>query len=306
MGTPDTAFQRKQNTKKPRNYTPYGFLLPSVITILVVILFPFLMAIYISVNQVNLVTDPGKFFFKGVENFIALTQDSRVSNSIWVTIKYVVGVVMIETLLGLAIALFLNRNFRGKSLVRTMIILPMFITPVVVALIWRMFYDPTSGILNWGLGVLGLGSEHDWLGNPLLALLAIIVVDVWQWTPFMVLIIMAGLDSLPLDIYEAAYVDGASELQMIRYITLPLILPSVFIAVVLRTIDALKAFDLIWVMTQGGPGLATETTNLYSYIIGFKYFRIGYATSLALVFTISVTICASIVVNKAFKRVQSL
>ena len=122
----------------------------------------------------------------------------------------------------------------------------------------------------------------------------------------MVLIIMAGLDSLPVDIYEAAYVDGASELQMIRYITLPLILPAVFIALVLRTIDALKAFDLIWVMTQGGPGLATETTNLYAYVIGFKYFRIGYATSLALVFTLFVTICASIVVNKAFKRVQSI
>ena len=178
----------------------------------------------------------------------------------------------------------------------------MFITPVVVALTWRMFYDPTSGIINFILGSMGLGNRHDWLGSTGLALPSVLLADIWQWTPFMILIIMAGLDSVPQEMYEAAYVDGSTEWKTIRYITIPLLIPSIGVAVILRAIDAIKAFDLVYVMTKGGPGLATETTNMYAYTVGFQYFKIGYATTVGFVFTMLITILTSFIVNRTFNR----
>jgi multiple sugar transport system permease protein len=285
--------------------TAYRFLLPSVVTIALVILLPTILAAYITLNNVNLTENGGKFIFAGLSNYINLAKDSRFFNSLVKTILYVVGSVVVETVIALAICLFLERRFRGRQVVRTLIIVPMFVTPVVVALIWRMFYDPTSGMVNFILKVIGFGSKNAWLGSSYLALPAIVISDIWEWTPFMILIIMAGLESLPVDIFEAAYVDGASELSVIRYLTIPLIVPAMLVAVTFRTIDALKAFDLIWVMTKGGPGVATETTNLYAYTVGFEYFRIGYATTVAFVFTLVVTVIASNLVTRLFARARS-
>ena len=278
--------------------TAYSFLLPCVLTILIVTIVPLVLAINISFHDVNLMTGNGAFVPNRGRNYGNLFKDARFYNSLLITAFYVLGAVSVETVLSVFISLLLNRRFRGKNLVRTLIIVPMFITPVVVALSWRMFYDPTSGIVNWLLGSLGLGNRHDWLGSAALALPAILIADVWEWTPFMVLIILAGLESVPMEFYEAAYVDGASELQAIRHISLPLVVSAIVVAAVLRTIDALKAFDLIYVMTRGGPGLATETANMYAYTIGFQYFRIGYATTAALVFTFIVTFGASALINR--------
>jgi multiple sugar transport system permease protein len=286
-------------------FTPYGFILPAIISVGLVIVLPSLLAIYITLNDVDLRIDNGKFIFSGIKNFITLVRDPRIGNSVLNTLKYVVGCVSLETLLSLTVALLLNRKFRGKSFIRTVILIPMFITPVVVALVWRMFYDPTAGMVNYFLGVVGLGSRHSWLGSRFNALPAIMLADIWQWTPFMTIIIMAGLDSLPVEIYEAAFVDGASELRMIRHISLPLIVPAVFVSVTLRVIDALKAFDLIWVMTKGGPGVASETTNLYAYMVGFQYFRIGYATTIAFVFTYIVTAITGFVVSRVLTKARS-
>lgn len=263
---------------------------------------PTVLAFVIAFHQVDLVRSAGKFVPLGWGNFAALFGDARFGNSLLVTLKYIVISVSMQTALGLGIALFLNRSFTGKSIVRALIIVPMFVTPVVVGLTWRMFFDPSSGIVNYWIGQIVPGIQPDWLGNPKLALPAVIIADIWAWTPFMVLVLLAGLDSIPNELTEAALVDGASEFQRIRAITIPLLLPTLAIAVVLRVIDANKVFDVIYIMTRGGPGLATETTNLYAYMSGFQYFRIGYATTIALVFTLAASAVLGTVVGRAFSR----
>ena len=278
------------------------FLAPSIAALVAVVMLPTVLAFIVAFHQVDLVRTAGRFVPLGWDNFVTLFRDGRFGNSLLITVKYIVISVGIQTLAGLLIALLLNRPFKGKSIVRTLIIIPMFVTPVVVGLTWRMFFDPSAGIINYLIGRFGLGGQPDWLGNPGLALPAVIIADVWEWTPFIVLIIMAGLDSIPDELYEAAVVDGANELQTIRGITLPLLLPTLAIAVVLRVVDANKVFDVIYVMTRGGPGLATETTNLYAYTTGFQYFRIGYATTIALVFTLAVTLVLGTVVGRTFRR----
>ena len=278
------------------------FLLPSIASFIVVAVLPTVLAFVIAFNQVDLIRTSGKFVPLGWKNFASLLSDARFGNSLLVTLRYIITSVSIQTALGLAIALFLNRSFKGKSIVRALIIVPMFVTPVVVGLTWRIFFDPSSGIINYLINQLGLGIQPDWLGDTSLALPAVIIADVWEWTPFIVLIVLAGLDSIPSELTEAALVDGAGEFQRIRTITIPLLLPTIAIAVVLRIVDANKMFDIIYVMTRGGPGLSTETTNLYAYITGFQYFRIGYATTIALVFTLAVTTLLGTIVGRYFNR----
>ena len=288
-----SAYQRKMALQ---------FLAPSITALVVVVMLPTALAFSVTFHQVDLVRTAGRFVPLGWGNFAALFRDARFANSLLVTLRYTVISIGVQTLAGLSIALLLNRTFRGKGIVRTLIIAPMFVTPVVVGLTWRMFFDPSAGIINYFIGQLGFGGQPDWLGDPGLALPAVIVADVWEWTPFIVLIIMAGLDSIPHELYEAAVVDGAGELQTIRRITLPLLLPALAIAVVLRIVDANKVFDVIYVMTRGGPGLATETTNLYAYTTGFQYFRIGYATTIALVFTLAVTTVLGTTFGRTLRR----
>ena len=289
--------------RRRRNFAPYGFLLPSLITILIVIVGPLVLAWVVSFHDVDLVRNQGRFVFFGLGNYRRLLADARAGKSILNTLYYVIVAVSLETLLGLSVALFLNRKITGKSVVRTLILIPNFITPVVGSLMWRMFYEPTSGIINYCLRVFGLPIRPDWLGSTQLAMLSIILVDAWMGTAFITIILVASLEAIPIELYEAAYADGASEWKCIRYISLPLILPAIFIAGTLKTIDALKAFDIIYVLTQGGPGGVSETTNLYAYIVGFKYFQIGYATTIALVFTLVITTIAGIVISRVLKRV---
>lgn len=281
------------------------FLLPSLITIIVIMIVPFFFSLYITLNNVNLLENSGRFSFNGLGNFINFFRDERAINSVVTTIKFVLGALIVETLLGIAISLFLDRSFRGKPIVRGLLIVPMFMTPVVSGLVWRTFYDPTAGMINYFLGLLGMGNRHDWLGNASSALPSIILTDVWQWTPFMILLFLASLDSIPSEIYEATLVEGASERQIIRYIKLPLLMPTLFIAVILRGIDVIKAFDIIYVMTKGGPGLATETINMYAYTVGFNFFRIGYATTMAFIFTIIITMLLSFIITKLTKETNT-
>lgn len=294
--------KRAKTDSRRMSRTAYSFLLPAVVAIFLVIIVPMVLAIFITFHDVNLVETGGAMIPNGARNFVTLFKDHRFFHSIVISLLYVVTAVSIETVLSVAIALLLDRKFHGRNLVRTLIIIPMFITPVVVGLSWRMFYDPTSGIINYLLGVLGLGTRHDWLGNAAIALPAIVLADVWEWTPFMILIVLAGLESIPQELYEAAVVDGTTRMTAIRYISIPLVLPAIVVAMIFRVVDAMKAFDLIYVMTKGGPGLATETTNLYAYTIGFQYFRIGYATTVALVFTVIATAVSSAFVSRLFRQ----
>jgi multiple sugar transport system permease protein len=186
----------------------------------------------------------------------------------------------------------------AKSIVRTLMLVPMMVTPVVAGLSWRIIYDPDAGILNYFLNLLGIHSNKAWLANAKTALYAVSAVDIWQWTPFIILITLAGLESLPVDIYEAAEVDGATWTQAFRYITIPLLSTTIFLALLIRTIDVLKFFDLILIMTNGGPGTVTETLNMYAYKTGFVYFRFGYASTIAFIYTLVVSLVLPFFVNR--------
>ena len=261
--------------------------LPAVLSIALLIIFPLAFNLYMSLQTwfVSSATPPK---YVGLRNFVEIfAKDARFWNSMWITVQFTVITVLLELVLGLAIAVYLHRDFRGRGVVRTFMLLPMVSTPVAVALIWVIMFNPSLGILNYLLSLVGM-KPLLWLGHPRTALPSLIFMDIWKWTPFMVLILHAGLQSLPLSPFEAALIDGASRWQLFRYVTLPLLRPTVAVALIFRTMDSLKTFDTIYVMTEGGPNNASEVLNIYVFQTGFKYFHIGYASALAVILIVFV------------------
>lgn len=277
---------------------PYYFILPCVFTLLLISVFPFVYSIFLSFQRYNLLK-PAKNAFIGFNNYISLGSDERLWNALRVTGIFTSVTVAAELVFGLALAVFLNRNFVGKRAVRTLLTLPMVMAPVVVGVVWRMFYNADAGMFNYFLTLIGL-DKKEWLGLGSTALFAVALTDIWQWTPFMFLMCVAGLESIPLEPVEAAHVDGANAWQIFTYIRLPLLKPIILIALLIRLTDSLRTFDLIYVMTGGGPGIITEIYNLYVYLMGFRYFRIGYASSLATVLTFSILIIGILLFRKIF------
>ncbi|HEX7550575.1 MAG TPA: sugar ABC transporter permease [Candidatus Methylomirabilis sp.] len=261
--------------------------LPAALTIAGLIIFPLAFNVYMSLQAwfVSSTTPPA---FVGLKNYVEIFgKDARFWNALWVTVKFTTVSVVLQLALGLAIAVYLHREFRGRGLVRTVMLLPMVSTPVAVALIWVVMFNPSLGILNYFLACIGL-KPLLWLGHPSTALSSLILMDTWKWTPFMVLILHSGLQSLPITPFEAARIDGASRWQTFRYVTLPLLRPSIAVSLIFRTMDSLKTFDTIYVMTEGGPNNATEILNIYTFQTGFKYFHIGYASALAVILVLFV------------------
>lgn len=274
------------------------FPLPAAVFILVMMVFPILYTFFVSFTDWNM-SSGGTANFIGLGNYVAMFQEPRFYNAFWLTLYFTVLAVSVETVLGVIIALILDREFRGKNLAKLILLLPMVATPVAVGLCWTLFYEPTIGLGNYALKLLGLPTSK-WLASKLAVIPSLALVDIWQWTPMISLIVMAGLASLPTEPYEAALVDGATRWQTLRRITLPLLRPTILIAMVLRSIDALKTYDIIYVMTAGGPGFASETLNIYAYNLGFGYFRFGAASS-ALVALFAIVLGFSLVVLKIRK-----
>ena len=220
-----------------------------------------------------------------------LTADPRFREAFFRTLYFTLIAVTVETALGVTMAVIFNREFWGKGLVRTLSILPMMATPTAISLVFVMMYHPTLGVLNYLVTRLGL-PLFTWTYSSKTALYAIALVDVWEWTPLIMLIAMAGLASLPKEPYESAKIDGASAFQCFYLITLPLLRPTLVVAILFRAIDALKTFDIIFVMTQGGPSNASETINILLFNQAFSYFNMGYASSMAVtLFSIIMAIC---------------
>ena len=290
------AIQIQSEASSPRASAPGEFLerhfgrllpLPAALSIAALIIFPLAFNIYMSLQAwfVSSTTPPA---FVGLKNYVEIFgKDARFWNALWVTVKFTTVSVVLQLALGLAIAVYLHREFRGRGLVRTVMLLPMVSTPVAVALIWVVMFNPSLGILNYFLACIGL-KPLLWLGHPSTALSSLILMDTWKWTPFMVLILHSGLQSLPITPFEAARIDGASRWQTFRYVTLPLLRPSIAVSLIFRTMDSLKTFDTIYVMTEGGPNNATEILNIYTFQTGFKYFHIGYASALAVILVLFV------------------
>lgn len=230
--------------------------------------------------------------YVGWTNFVALFQDARFLGGLWRTAAFAVMAVGVETVLGVSIALFINRQFRGRQLVQSLFLLPVIATPVAIALVWRFMFQPDLGLLNKLLALIGLPPSI-WVANSTLALPLVALVDVWQWTGFIVLMTLTALIALPKWPYEAAAVDGASSWQILIYITLPMIRPVVIAAVIFRMIDALKTFDLIMVITGGGPGSASETIDLYAYRATFEYQQLGYASAMLIAFFIMISLVSA-------------
>ncbi len=263
------------------------FLLPSILFVLIMISFPLVYNIWISFTDWSMsVIKAPKYI--GLTNYLDLFKEPRFINSVVKTFVFTCVTLASEVLLGLGLGLFLNKQFRGINIVKTILLLPMVMTPVAVGMIWMLIYEPNIGIFNFVIETLGFSGRIDWLGNTSLALWSLMLVDIWEWTPMVALLIMAGLSTLPKEPYESARIDGASAPVLFWKITLPLISPTILTAMILRLIDALKTFDIIYSMTQGGPGDASETINIYGYLVGFQYFRYGKAAALLTLFLILV------------------
>ncbi|MEJ2358998.1 MAG: sugar ABC transporter permease [Deinococcales bacterium] len=236
----------------------------------------------------------------GLGNFARALHDYRFWSGLKNTFYFTLIAVPMEMVLGLAIAVLFNRDFRGKGLVRTVILLPMVATPVAIALIWALMFNPSLGVLNYFLESLGLPRSL-WVASAQLAIPSLTIVDIWEWTPMVALILLAALQGVPTELYEAAIIDGAGPVQAFRFITLPSIRSAAVIALILRSIDALKTFDIIYVITQGGPGIASETLNVFAFKTGFEFFRAGYAASL-LIFLLVAVLGVSVLLNLARRR----
>jgi multiple sugar transport system permease protein len=230
--------------------------------------------------------------FAGLDNYAKMGGDPRFWNSLLLTAIYTASTVVLQVLIGLSLALLVLQIPRGQALLRVAAILPIVLAPVVVGLFWRtLVLAPDVGLVDMVTRALGLGS-HNWLGDPQLALISVIAIHTWQWTPFAFLVLLATLATLPPDVYEAARLDRAGAWQRFRHITLPLIRPAVVMVVILRTMTALSAFAAIFAATGGGPGTATEILNLYAYRTSFTELNLGYGSALAMVL-LAITLAVS-------------
>lgn len=265
------------------------FLVPGLTYLVLVRIAPAVFTLGLSVTDWNLVKDPGPRF-AGMRNYVRLAQDVPFLESIVRTLFFTAAATILELLLGLAIALFVNREIRGRTALRAVVITPMVITPAVVGLIWYILFHSSIGPLNWFLSLLGLGPVA-WLTSPDLALFSLILTDLWHWTPFMFLLCLSALQVVPAELYESAAVDGATRGQSFRFVTLPLIRDTMMVACILRAMEAFEIFAEPFVMTAGGPGRATETVSLHIYKSAFLFFDMGYAAAMI---AVSILIIASL------------
>jgi len=279
----DTGAMVEKRSKPQRlapNYWP--FVVPALIVIAAVIVFPWVFTLWMSVNKWTLGQSQS---FVGLDNYVRLATDGRFWESLWHTVLYTVLSVVGPLIFGTLAALIFDANFPLRGFLRGVFVMPMMATPVAVALVWTMMFHPQLGVLNYLLSLVGIGPQ-EWIYNQSSVIPSLVLVEVWQWTPLVMLIVLGGLASVPREPYESAEIDGANAWQKFRYLTLPMISPFLMIAVIIRGIDAIKSFDIIYAMTQGGPGTASETINIYLYNTAFSYYDIGYGSAMAVVFFI--------------------
>ncbi len=260
--------------------TPYLFLAPALIVLAVALLYPVGYMIWASFLNWNPSQRIGEAAFVGLGNYARLLGDPAFRESLWVTIRFAAIVVTVEMALGVGLALLLDRDIRGMSLLRTIFILPMMIAPIVVGLMWRYMYHPTVGIINRTLKSLGFEGVP-WLSDGDWAFAAVVIADIWQWTPFIFILSLAALQSLPQSTLEAARIDGATGWRQIVHIKLPLMAPVLIVTALLRLIDAFKVLEVVLVLTNGGPGLSTEILSLRISRTASEFRELGVAAAMS-------------------------
>ena len=269
---------RRKKAQRMNRLTPYMFMAPAAIIMAIALLYPLAYMIWGSFRDWDPTQTIGEAEFVGLKNYITLWGDPNFRESLSVTLRFAFFVVTFEMVIGVGLALLLDRNIRGMSVLRTLFILPMMIAPVVVGLMWRYMYHPTVGTFNRMLEDIGLPTV-DWLGQH--ALMSVIIADIWQWTPFIFILALAALQSLPRSALEAARIDGATAWQQIWYIKLPLMMPVLIVTCLLRVIDAFKVLEVILVMTEGGPGLSTEILALRISRTATEFRELGVAAAMS-------------------------
>jgi multiple sugar transport system permease protein len=258
----------------------WPFVVPAVAVVGSVIVFPWVFTVWMSLQEW---TVGGARRFSGLANYMRLASDERFLTSVGHTLVYTFLAVVLPLIFGTFAALIFNSRLPFRGVLRGVFVMPMMATPVAVALVWTMMFHPQLGVLNYLLSLIGIGPQA-WVFSPSTVIPSLVLVETWQWTPLVMLIVLGGLAAIPAEPYESAEIDGANVLQRFRYITLPMIAPFLMVAVIIRTIDALKSFDIIYAITQGGPGTASETINLYLYSVAFAYYDVGYGSAIAVVF----------------------
>lgn len=270
------------------------FIAPGIIYLALIGLFPFFYSVYMSFTSMNL-TRPNRVAFVGFANYSRLFHDALFQKAILNTAVLSMASIALELLIGFMVAKIFYEiaHLRGVNWLRTLFILPMMVTPVISGLLFTYILNPTLGIVNYLIATVGL-PQPGWFGSVDVALLAVIMVNVWQWTPFLMLLALAGLMTVPRELYEAAALDGASWRGIIRHIELPSLRDILIIGCVIRLIDNLRFFDIIYVATRGGPGDATEVVSMFAYRQSFQFFNMGYGSAAAVVILILTSVVASV------------
>jgi multiple sugar transport system permease protein len=268
----------------------WPFVIPALMVVVAVIVFPWAFTIWMSLNEWK-VGAPTTFV--GLSNYLRMASDTRFIEAVWHTLAYTILSVILPLVFGTFAACIFHAKFPGRGILRGIFIMPMMATPVAIALVWTMIFHPQLGVLNYILSLVGIPPQL-WVFHPDTVIPSLVLVETWQWTPLVMLIVLGGLAAMPTEPYESAALDGANPLQMFRHITFPLITPFLFIAAMVRMIDAVKSFDIIFAMTQGGPGTASETINLYLYNVAFAYYDVGYGSAIAIVFFVLIVMLAAI------------
>ncbi len=285
-----------QTLAKPRYH---WFVIPGLLVTFAIIVFPWVFTVWMSFHEWKL---GGAAQWVGLRNYVELATNQRFLESIWHTFYFTVVAVMLPLVLGTFAAVVFHREFPFRGFLRTIFIMPMMATPVAIALVWTMMFHPQLGVLNYLLSLVGIGPS-EWVFAQHTVIPSLALVEVWLWTPFVMIIVLGGLAAVPTEPYESALLDGATQWQMFWRITFPLVLPFIVVAGIIRTIDALKAFEVIYVISNGGPGTASETINLYLYSQAFAYYNVGNASAVVVVF-FAIIVVLSLVLLWARERAK--
>jgi multiple sugar transport system permease protein len=280
-------------SKRNQRRLAIAMLAPAVLFVAALILGPLGYSAFLSLYTWSITDINSAKPFAGLTNYRKLFHDPQLVHALHNTVVYVVASVSIELILGFIVALALFQMTKGRRLANSLVLLPMIVAPVITALLWRYIFDPQFGLISQLLSVFGHKGGVDWLGGEHLALPSLIIVDIWQWTPFVILVLHAGMLSIPEERIEAAQVDGAGHIRVAWSIIRPGVVPQILLVLLFRTMDTYRIFDTVFVLTRGGPGSATETIGLYTYQTGFSYFDMGYAMALSIFILVTVLVISS-------------
>jgi multiple sugar transport system permease protein len=286
-------------------WTPFWFLAPAVFALLAIGIYPTLFALVTSFRRYNIARPREGFPFIGFDNYVNVLRDATFWDSLLLTGRFFLTVLPFQLVLGIAIALLLHRPGLGflRALARVSLVVPLATTYAVVGLVGRLIFNSDFGVANQFLNVVGIGG-FDWLGSPSGAFIAIAVMDIWQWTPFCALIFLAGLSMVPVEIEEAARLETPSKLALLHHVQLPYLLPGLTAILILRSADVLKLFDMVFVMTRGGPGSATDLISVYVQRIGFRVFDMGTASAQAILLLILAILLSRLYIRIFYKEIE--